>query len=124
MAFVQQVFTVPTFTTGASISPSLEIPGCYLYVYLQVPSMSAAYSAATPVYIQASADNSTFMRFSNPEVNTSTVGANDFQIVSAATQRIVQIPNFALRYLKVELSATATTPAGAQNFKVICVSNQ
>lgn len=120
MAFIPQIFTVPTFVTGASLSPGLQMPGNYLYMYLVVPTMSVGYSAGTPIYVQGSADGQNFYRFS--EILTSTV-TNDFQIASAVSQRIVYIPNFSNQYIKLEVSGSVTGPA-ALNFKIICVSNQ
>jgi hypothetical protein len=125
MAFLPQVYSVPSFVTGASITSSLELPGSYLYLYLVVPTMSAGYSAAsTPIYVQASADNSTFYRYVNVESNTNTVGANDFIIVSSTSQRMINITNFAFRYVRFEISGTCTTPASATPFKLVAVSNQ
>lgn len=123
MAFLPQLFTVPTMVTAASLTPSLQLPGSYLFVYLIVPTMTAGYSvASTPLYIQGSVDNVNFYRYVNVETNTNTIGANDLTIVSATSQRIINIPNFAMRYMKVEISGTATSVA--TNFQVLCVSNQ
>lgn len=123
MAFQQQVFTIGTMVTAASVTPALQMPGDYLYVYLIVPTMSAGYSVgSTPLYIQCSADGVNYYRFSNPESNTLTVGANDFTVVSSTSQRVILIPSFALQYLKVEISGTATSVA--TQFKVCGVSNQ
>lgn len=125
MAFQPQVFNVPSFVTGASVTSSIEMPGAYLYTFLVVPTMSAGYSAAsTPIYIQGSADNVNFYRMSNVEVNTTTIGTNDFTIVSSCSQRIVPLSNFAMRYARIEISGTCTTPASATPFKFIAVSNQ
>ena len=125
MAFLPQVFNVPSFVTGASLTSSIEIPGAYLYMYLQVPTMSAGYSvASTPIYLQGSLDNVNFYRYTNPENNTNTVGSNDFIIQSSVSQRQVYLSNFAYRYMKFEISGTCTTPANSPAFKILCVSNQ
>jgi hypothetical protein len=124
MAILPQVFTVPSFVTGASISSALEVPGSFLFQYLVVPTMSAGYSAQTPIYLQGSYDGNTFFRYTNPESNTITVGVNDFAIASSVSQRMVYLTNFAFRFVRIELSATATTPAAVTPFKFICVSNQ
>jgi hypothetical protein len=90
-------------------------------MYIVVPGM-AQYSASTPIYVQGSVDNITFFRFSNPENNTNTVGANDFSVASSVSQRMVYISNFAMRYLRLEVSGTITTPSSA--FQIVCISNQ
>lgn len=118
-------YTMPSFTTAASITSGMELPGVFVYMYLQVPTMSAGYSAgSTPIYLKASADGVTYYRFSNPENNTSVAGVNDFIIASSVSQRQVYIPNFSFRYVQVEISGTCTTPASAVPFKIITVSNQ
>lgn len=125
MAFIPQLFNIPTFVTGATFTPRVELPGSYLFVYVIVPTMTAGYStASTPIFINGSADGTTFYRYSNVETNTNTVGTNDFTIVSATSSRIINIPNFALRYIELEISGTCTTPAAAGQFKLVCVSNQ
>lgn len=125
MAFLPQIFTVPTMVTGNSITSALTLPGNYLYMYLQVPTMTGGFGADTRLMIQGSADGVTFYRYSNPETNTFVVGTNDFIINSGATQRMVWIPNFSFPYLKVETTAVATNGiASNTQFKVICVSNQ
>lgn len=125
MAFAPQVFTVPTMVTGASLTTIITVPGNFLYMYLQVPTMTGGYSADTSLHIQGSADGTNFFRFSNPENNTTPVAANDFTIISGATQRMVNIPNFCMPYLKIETTAVATNGVASQGqFKIICVSNQ
>lgn len=125
MAILQQVFPVQwsTAATNLSLSSSLEMPGAFQYVYLSVPTMSAGYSvAATPLYLQVSHDNVTFRRYA--EVNTSTV-TNDFIIASALSSRVVYIPAFAARYVKLEMSGTVTNPTGiTSSFAFICVHGQ
>lgn len=123
MAFQVSVFTVPSMVTAASITSAISLNGNFVYVSLEVPTMSA-YSTATPIYIQVSADGTNFRRFVNTETNTSTVGANDFQIVSAVSNRMVNIPNFGFPYAKVEVSATVSGTVVPAPFKFICVSNQ
>ncbi len=125
MAFLQQVFTVPSMVSGSSLTSSVEIPGSYLYMYLVIPTMTGGFAADTSIMLQGSGDNSTFYRFSNPESNTTPIGANDFIIKSSATQRMVYIPNFAFRYVKVETTAVATAGITSNApFKFICVSEQ
>lgn len=124
MAFLPQVFTIATMVTGATQTPGYQIPGSWLYVYVQVPTMTG-YSADTPIYVRGSADGITYFRFVNTETNTNTVGANDFQIVSATSQRLICISNFAFRYIILETSSVATNAiASFSPFKIITVSNQ
>jgi hypothetical protein len=111
--------------SGSSQTSMLTLAGNFLYVYLQVPTMTGGYAADTKIMLQVSGDGSTFYRFSNPENNTNTVGTNDFQIVSSATQRMICVNNFCFPYLKVETTAVATAGVANNNpFKLICVSNQ
>lgn len=125
MAFLPQVFTIPPVVSATSLTPGLAIPGNYLYMYLVVPTMAAGYSSAsTPIYVRGSLDGITYYRYSNPENNTSTVGANDFTVQSSVSQRIVNIPNFSYPYIQLEVSGTATSPAAANVFKLVCISNQ
>lgn len=130
MAFLPQVFNVAfaSNTTTASMTPALEIPGNYLYIYVVVPTMTSGYAtASTPIYINGSADNATFYRFANTEAtnNTLVAGINPFTIASSVSQRIVLVPNFSMRYLKLEVSGTVTNPTAMVNtFQIVCVSNQ
>lgn len=125
MAFYPQVFNIPAVVSATSLTPGLAVPGNFLYMYLIVPTMSAGYSTgSTPIYVKGSIDGVTYYRYSNPENNTSTVGANDFTIQSSVSQRIVNIPNFSYPYIQLEVSGTATSPVSANIFKLVCVSNQ
>lgn len=128
MAFLQQAYPIAfkSSVTNLSQTSSLEMPGSFLYVYLMLPTMSVGYSAAaTPIYLQVSPDNVTFYRFSNPESNTSVVGANDFTIQSSVSQKAVLIPSFGFRYVKLEISGTVTAPASqTSGFYFVTVSNQ
>lgn len=124
MAFTPQVYTFSTMATGASITPTLQMPGNYLYFYLVVPTMTA-YSASTPIYIKMAATSAgPFYRFVNVESNTSTVGTNDFSIVSSVSQRMINITNLSCQFIQLEISGTATTPAASSPFQIIAVSNQ
>lgn len=127
MAILPQVFPLAfnSSVTNLSVTSSIELPGDYLYLYLVVPTMSVGYAAPSPIYIQGSADGTTFYRYSNPESNTSLAGVNDFAIASATTSRIVYIPNFAMRYMRLEVSGAVTNPtAQTGGFKLVAVSNQ
>jgi hypothetical protein len=132
MAFIQQStsFGFNSAATNLSVTSSIEIPGCFLYQYLVVPTMTSGYAtASTPIWIQGSADNVTFYRMTNSEMtnNTLVAGINDFVVASSVSQRIVPLPALAVRYLRLEVSGTVTNPTGQTNtnaFKLICVSNQ
>ena len=130
MAFLPQVYQVQfsTATTAGSVTSALELPGSYLYLYLQVPTMSVGYSkASTPIYLQCSHDNVTFYRYVNNEVtnNTLVAGINDYVIASSVSQRWINLPNFAFRYMRLEVSGTVTNPtAMTGGFKIVAVSNQ
>ncbi len=121
MATLQQVFSHQSMVSGASVTSSIELPGVYEYVYLVVPGM-LQFSADTQIFIQGSADNTTFYRYALAAINTSSVQTNDFVIASGASQKIVNIPNFSCRYLKIETTATVTAPSSV--FKIIAVSEQ
>lgn len=128
MALQAQSFQLPTMVSGNSVTSGMEIPGCFVYMYLEVPTMSVGYvSASTPIYIKASSDGVTYRRYTNLDntANTLVVGANDFIIASSVSQRMIPITNFSFRYVQVEVSGTATGNAvSPAPFKVICVSNQ
>ena len=130
MAFLPQTYQVQfsTAATNLSVTSSLELPGAYLYLYLQIPTMSVGYSkASTPIYLQASHDNVTYYRFVNNEItnNTLIAGINDYTIGSSVSQRWINLPNFAFRYMRLEVSGTVTNPtAMTGGFKIVAVSNQ
>lgn len=125
MAIQQSVFTFSTFVTGTTITPALNAPGCWLSQYLVIPTMTTGYAGDTQVWIRGSADNVNYYRLVNIESNTNVVGANDFVIASATSQRIVYIPSCGFNFLKVEISGAVTNNIGlAPQFKIICVSNQ
>lgn len=127
MAILPQTYAVPTMPSGNSVSSALELPGTYLYMYLEVPTMSVGYTASTPIYIRGSSDGTTFRRVTNTDTTTNTlvIGVTDLIIASSVSQRFVPLNNFAFRYLQLEVSGTATgANATPLPFKVVCVSNQ
>lgn len=125
MAFQPTIFTIPSMVSGNSLTTGFPIPGNFLYMYLQVPTMTGGFAADTRIMIQGSYDGVTYYRYSNPETNTFVVGTNDFIIASGATQRMVLIPSFSFPFIKVETTAVATAGISSNTpFKVICVSNQ
>lgn len=115
--FLPSVYTVSALT-AASVTSAIELAGAYNYVYLVVPSMAAGYGADTKIFLQASFDGTTYYRMA--EVLTNSV-ANDFSIATSVTQRVVYLPNFAARYVKVETTAVVTSQTSIQPFKFICV---
>lgn len=134
MAFLPQVYPVgfASAATTVSVTPSVKLSGSYLYVYVIVPTMTVGYStASTPIWIQGSIDGTNFSRFTNTEFTTNTLvaGINDFVIASSVSQRCIQIPNFAMPYMRLEVSGTVTNPTGqtlatSGLFQIVCVSNQ
>lgn len=112
-----------SMVTGASVSAGVDLGASFLYVALEVPTMTV-FSASTPLWIQASSDGTTYRRMSNLETNTSVAGVNDFQIASSTSQRFVPLPNLGFRYVRVEASSTVSGAGGNANFNFICSQNQ
>lgn len=98
--------------SGASLTPAADVGKAFESVYLEIPTMTSN----TALFLQASGDNVTYRRVQLPLINTSTVGSNDFQILSSVTNRMVQIPA-GFRFWKIE--TTATVDNGC-TFKIIC----
>lgn len=128
MAITVQSFQLPTMVSGNSVTSGIPILGCFVYMFLEVPTMSAGYvSASTPIYLQASSDGTTYRRFTNSDntTNTLVVGTTDFVIASSVSNRMIPLNNFSMGYVRVEVSGTATgNAASPPPFKIICVSNQ
>lgn len=132
MAFLQQVFPVmfASAATNVSVTASIEIPGVYVYAFLQIPTMTSGYGAAsTPIWLQGSSDGVTFVRITNPEPtnNTLVAGINDYVVASSVSQRLVPLPVSVPRYMRLEISGTCTNPTAQTSvnpFKFICISNQ
>lgn len=103
-----------TMTSGATLTPQIDLGRNWEKVYLSTASMVSN----SQLYIQASEVTSgTFSRVCHPCINSSTVSTpNDFAIGSAATGRMIPIPN-GFRYIKIE--STMTLDNGML-FKVIC----
>ena len=91
---------------------SIFVGGNFNQVYLQVPTM-----ASGDLYIQGSADGTTFSRICKEQGNTTTVHSQ-FLIGSAVTQKIVPIPAAGIPYLKVESSSGCTDVV--TTYKFIC----
>lgn len=99
-------------SAGTSTS-ALDLQGSWPSVYLAIPTMTSN----TQINIQASDSLAgTYRRLKHPTLNSSTVGTNEFAIVSGATNCIVPIPD-SLRFIKVE--TTATVDNGC-TFKILC----
>lgn len=109
---VSQYFeaTVDSFATSSS---EVDLGRAFPTAYLVIPTMTSN----TAIHIQGCEESGgTFRRVYHPSINSSTVTTNVFTIASATTNAIVPIPN-ALRYLKVETTATISFTAA---FRVIC----
>jgi hypothetical protein len=86
-----------TMTSGATLTNQIDLGGAYTNAFLEIPAITNSVH-----FIKAAnSDSGTFRRVYNPPLNSATVGANAFAIVSTATNCIVPIPQ-GLRYLKIE----------------------
>lgn len=103
-----------TMSSAGTTSAEVNLGRNWEKVYLVVPSLTSN----SQIHIKASESaGGTFRRICHPAINSSTVSTpNDFAIGSAATNRMVPIPN-GFQYLKVE--TTATVDSG-QTFTIIC----
>lgn len=91
---------VQTMTSGLTLSPAFNLGRAFENVYLEIPTMVSG----TDFYIQvANSAAGSFRRVMHPAINTSSVQINTFVIGSAATNRVVPIPN-GQQYYKVEFS--------------------
>lgn len=108
---VPVIFT-STLASLVCTGSSIYVGYAFDKVYLQVPTM-----ASGDVYVQGSADGTTFNRIVKEQGNTTTVHA-DFKIGSATTQRVVPIPAAGIPYLKVENSSGCTNVV--TTYKFIC----
>lgn len=125
MAINAQVYTLPTFVTGATQTPGMATPGVFLSMYLIIPTMSTGYAGDTQIWVRGSADGVNYYRFANVESNTFVVGTNDFTIASSVSQKCLYLPSFSFPYMKVEVSGAVTSNISlAPQFKVVCISNQ
>lgn len=96
-----KVYTV-TMASGGTLSSECDLGRGYENVYLEIPSMTSN----SQHYIQvASVTGGTYRRVCHPAINSSTVGINDLAIHSAATSRLVPIPN-GFQFYKIETTAT------------------
>lgn len=97
--------------SGATVGSAITMGRSFSRVYLQIPTLPSG-----TLYIQGSADGSTFRRITKDQGNTATVHV-DFSIDSSVSLKIVPIPNGMFAY-KVELSTLSTNTA--HTFKIIC----
>lgn len=95
--------------SGATLSTAVNLQALYEKVYLEVPTM-----ASGSLYIQGSSDGSIYRR-----ITQEATPASDFEINSAATQRMIAIPPYFQHY-KVESSSGATDTT--TTFKFICMN--
>lgn len=106
-----KVYTV-TMASGGTLTSEIDLGRAYENVYLQIPAMSNV-----QLHFQAAAEaGGTYYRICHPTGAAATPLNPDFGIASAATSRIVPIPN-AFQVFKIE--TTATIDNGAV-FKVLC----
>jgi hypothetical protein len=97
----------------STLTGEIDLGHAWSQVFLEIPSMISN----TQLHIQAAyTSGGTYRRVKQPPLNSSTVGTNDFAIVSGATNCMVPIPS-GLRYIKVEATATVSFTA---SFNVIC----
>ena len=109
----ESVFT-KTMTSGATLTLAYNLQRTWEKVYLDIPTMVSG----TDFYIQAcGTEDGTFRRVMHPAINDSAVTLNTFIVGSAATNRIVPIPN-GFQYIKVETSTAMTDTTTV--FRVIC----
>jgi hypothetical protein len=102
--------TMASFSTSTG---EIDLGHSWSQVFLEIPTMTSN----TQLHIKAAASSGgTYRRVRQPPLNSSTVGTNDFAIVSSATDCLVPIPS-GLRYIKVEATATVSFTA---SFNIIC----
>lgn len=108
---------IVTMPSGATLTSAIDLQRNWKTVYLEVPT----FSTAANIFIQGSPTvGGTYRRVFNPALNSSTVGINVFQILTAASNGYVPIPN-GFRFMKIEMGTFATDGAGAPSqFNVIC----
>lgn len=111
---VQRVYnaTIASFATSSS---EVDLGRSFQVIAIEVPTMTSN----TAVCIQcADTSGGTFRRVAFASVGTSTVAANDVTIASAATNKVVVIPQpIPGRFVKVETTAIVSFSAA---FKVVC----
>lgn len=101
---VPTVFTVDLASGATLTSSSVDLGWGFTRVYLKVPTM-----ASGNLFVQASDDNSNFVRVAGHQITTATAHAfPDFQIPSTVTNRWVPVPLNGFRYVKIENSSGAT----------------
>lgn len=103
-----------TMAAGATLSVEVDLKRYFRTVRLLVPT----HASASDWYIQACEQSGgTFRRIASVNANTATVQLKDFTILSAVSNRMVEIPALGARYVKVEAS---TANVAAIGFKFIC----
>lgn len=106
------IYTV-ALASAATLTPAVVIPRSFKTIYLEFPT----FSTGANIFIQGAATTSgTYRRVYNPALNSSTVGINVFQILSAASNGLVPIPN-GLPFIKIETSEAINNGA---TFNIIC----
>lgn len=107
------VYTV-SFTSNTTLSAERDLGRNFEKVYLGIPTMATN----AQIHIQASDQSGgTYRRICHPAINSTTVSTpNDFAIASAATGRLVPIPN-GFRYYKIETTMPVSDGFGG-GFKI------
>lgn len=113
MTIPQKHFIV-TMGSALTLSPSVDLGRTWEEVTLEVPSMAS--KSDFFVHGSISGTTGTFRRITHPVPNTSSIQANDFDISSAVTARMVPIPS-QFQYLQLEAS---TANVLAITFNIIC----
>ena len=113
MSIPQKHFIV-TMAAAGTLTPSIDLGRTWEEITLEVPSMASA----SDFFIQGSISGTTgtFRRIMHPIPNTSSIQANDVDIGSAVTNRMIPIPS-QFQYLQLEAS---TANAAALTFNIIC----
>jgi hypothetical protein len=113
MSYGPQVVYTVSMASGGTSTAALDIARSYKTIYLERPT----FGTGANLFIQAAPTlTGTYRRIFNPALNSSTVGINVFQILSAASNGFVPIPN-GVRFLKIESSETIDNGA---TFNLIC----
>ena len=100
-----------TFAVAASNTSAIHLADVYDRIQIVIPSTSGAIGANEKVYIESSADGSTFYRHTADEAMTAVIGANDLSLKSGVSSRIVNLPYQGGNYMRLVQSAGVTSSA-------------
>ena len=103
-----------TMGSALTLSNEVDLKRYFRKISLVIPT----HASASDWFIQGSdVAGGTYRRIASVVFNTASVQLNDFKILSAVSNRIVEIPGLNFRYVKIEAS---TAPANGIVFKLIC----